>query len=432
MNGLLKDIVDLIVECTKLMLCLRGFLDYSFRPSRAAGGVLCGSIAAMILLHALNVSYPAPVAVLVCIPVCALSVSGKKRFLLAAIAFFGICCLDEMLAAAAESLLNISADTLLENPVWFSAMNSAGLFLLLILLLPWRILRRKRQGDRLFAPDAGNAFIIFFLIGQIASLIYIDACQFGDPSAEGRLLVSASAYVLGILFLALGIMLNYMIRSKKRYQHLAAVNERLLRLQNDYYQEQLEKDAELRKFRHDISNHLVCVRALLREQHPDQAMAYLDSLQKNVERCKVRYQTGHPLLDAIVNDLAGRFHGVSFQVQGMMSEQTRISGPVLCTIFSNILENAFTAASECPDGGSVTLSLQTVGSSLCITAVNSYVTPVRSSGRRLLTHKKDPVNHGIGHQNVEHCVSQMEGTVQYQHDRSHFRAEIVLPFVCSA
>ena len=432
MIDLLKDIVDLIVECAKLMLCLHGFLNYRFRPSRAAATLFSGSIGIVILLNIMHINYPSALLMFVCIPICALSVFGKKRFLFSAITFFGICCIDELLVAFVRSFFHISADELLENPVWFALMNSAGLFLLLFLLLPWNILRHKRSGSQYGLTEIGNSFIIFFLIGQIASLIYINACQFVGSSIKGQFLLTGSAYILAILFLALGIVLSYMISSRKRYKRLAMVNEKLLKLQNDYYQEQINKDTELRKFRHDIFNHLFCVHTLVHEQRYDEAEEYLEKLQDVVENCKVRYQTGHPLLDAIVNDIAGKYSNVDFQIHGMMSEETRITGPEICTIFSNILDNAFAAASECPDGGSVHLTLKTVGSSFFITTVNTLVTPVCSSARRLLTHKKDPVNHGIGHQNVEHCVENLEGTVKYHYDNSQFRTEIVLPFVCSA
>lgn len=56
---------------------------------------------------------------------------------------------------------------------------------------------------------------------------------------------------------------------------VAIINEKLLETQADYYKMLLEKEDETRKFRHDMSNHIICIDAL--------------SQEKNMMKCKVIY-----------------------------------------------------------------------------------------------------------------------------------------------
>lgn len=60
---------------------------------------------------------------------------------------------------------------------------------------------------------------------------------------------------------------------------VAIINEKLLETQADYYKMLLEKEDETRKFRHDMSNHIICIDALSQEKKYDEMQSYLSSLK---------------------------------------------------------------------------------------------------------------------------------------------------------
>lgn len=79
-------------------------------------------------------------------------------------------------------------------------------------------------------------------------------------------IIIVMVYVFAIAFLVIGILLIFYHRSSNHYQELAKMNQSLLESKERYYQMMLEKEEETRRFRHDMSAHVTCVKQLLTEE----------------------------------------------------------------------------------------------------------------------------------------------------------------------
>ena len=103
--------------------------------------------------------------------------------------------------------------------------------------------------------------------------------------------------------------------------------EKLLRqTQKSYYETMLQKEEDTRRFRHDIINHLMCLRQLITEEKQVLAVDYIENLQNDMIKIQDKCQNiGNLVIDSILNyniQLLGE--DVSVTVVGNCSEEIGI------------------------------------------------------------------------------------------------------------
>lgn len=204
------------------------------------------------------------------------------------------------------------------------------------------------------------------------------------------------------------------------------MNQKLLASQEQYYQMLLEKENETRRFRHDITNHMLCLDVLLKEQEYDDARKYLANLTGELQELGPKVQTGNRLVNAILNDISRKYTDVSFDWNGLLPQKMQLPNMDICTIFSNILENAFVAAAGCEEDGKVAVEVQEVGHGLKIVVQNNKSEEVEVKDGKFVTRKEDKKNHGFGTMNVKECVKRNGGTVEYDYTVDSFTVKLLL------
>ena len=162
------------------------------------------------------------------------------------------------------------------------------------------------------------------------------------------------------------------------------------------------------------------------EENVQGAKAYLEELGGTLEELRLKHQTGNTLVNAIVNDMCAKYPGVGLDWQGFLPVETRLSDMDMCTIFSNLLENAFYAASRCGAEGKVDVTVKTVAGALSIIIENDMAGAIDEEKGRFLTQKEDKKNHGFGTRNVKDCVAKNEGSVNFEYTEDRFRATVTL------
>lgn len=424
--------INLVVECIKLLLAMCGILNFKFHKSKSAAVIFSASITILMLIGIYDISYQISGLIFLAVIISGLLVKGKYRFLFAVLSFFCICCIDELLLLVIKSAFKITDETMSENPAVFSAANAFSIILLTAAaMIMQNFYYKKRQSPQDSLRNSNVLYLILFVIGQIAALIFIAPFTLVEYKSNLRnnQIVAFAVCILGLLFLVFGVLLIYNNNSKNHYKQVAEMNQKLLRSQEKYYQMLLDKENETRKFRHDISNHILCVDALIKEQKYDEAESYLSDLKGSLSELRPRHQTGNMLVNAIVNDISSKYESVNLVWTGIIPEKLQMSNMDVCVIFSNVLENAFYAASDCLEDGKVDVVIKSLSNSLTISIRNNMSKPVEESKGKLITQKSDKKNHGFGTMNVRTCVNVNGGSVEYKYTEKIFTTEIVLPNV---
>ena len=203
-------------------------------------------------------------------------------------------------------------------------------------------------------------------------------------------------------------------------------NLHLMQKQLEYYKDMELMDLELRKFRHDIKNHFLCVQSLFANGKPEEAQTYFEALQQSYSFEKKMVFSGNDIVDAILHhELPHHCHeDVKVTVFGCLPKITTVAAIDLCTLFSNLLSNAITSANQCVDLLDAHITLQFSGGDkyFSILVSNSIltqdpVTKIRTSDR----------NHGHGMHKVKGVLDKYGGKMTRNIEPHTLTITIYLP-----
>ena len=118
--------------------------------------------------------------------------------------------------------------------------------------------------------------------------------------------------------------------------------------QKNYYEMLLQKEEETRKYRHDITNHLMCLKALADDKKTELVSHYIETLQKDMQQIQNKnYDTGNLILDILLNYHTGRIRKkTQVRVIGKCNDAIPIDEVDLCCIFANLFQNAVEAVNR--------------------------------------------------------------------------------------
>ena len=232
------------------------------------------------------------------------------------------------------------------------------------------------------------------------------------------------ASCLSIIFLITGFLLlsrqNQLAHLQKEFE----MSRNLLAAQKDYYLSLLEKETETRSFRHDLQNHITCLHTLYLEKDYAELGSYIAQLNSSLQQLKPEIKTGNELVNAIVTDISRRHSQVHLKWKGHLPDRLKLSSMDLCTIFSNLLSNAFEAAKQ-TDRKIVCVSVKALGSSLALTIANSAArAPILRRGEYVST--KEGKTHGFGIRNAVQCIQKNEGNFEASFENGLFTVQVSL------
>ena len=194
--------------------------------------------------------------------------------------------------------------------------------------------------------------LIFTSLGEISLLAMLYSVILGSVGRGGETQLGPRLLLFTLGSLAMTAICCLLVRAVYRKRALERQREeatRLLAAQEKYYAMLLARDEETVAFRHNIRNHLTCLRALCEGGEYDKLRSYLDTMALSAPVSGRAVHTGDRLADVIIGDLAAKWPEVDVKIFGTLPEASGISDMDLCTVLSNLLTNAFEAARECED-----------------------------------------------------------------------------------
>ena len=343
------------------------------------------------------------------------AIDGRKKLLISFTSYLCLLLLDDSFVVAAAKISGRSYSDLNADfkTHYFLMLISLGIYTLITHIILY--FRKKSGNNNVDLKESDNRY--FWILGASVAGVYV----IGTIQRNTFYLMGIGMIVAALL--AIIIQTN---ASKKYYENISHVNEKIKESQKAYYEEMLSREKETRKFRHDINNHVLCLRTLLDEGKYDEAGEYLSSIENTTEKLAPVISTGNDLVNAITNDLMSRYDNVKLNWEGHFPVETNISDMDICVIFSNILDNAFAAASKC-EAGNVGVRIAAAGASLVVTVVNDINEPIQLKASKLVTSKPNKRNHGFGVMNVKECAEKNSGRADFSFDEKSFTAEVILP-----
>ena len=185
---------------------------------------------------------------------------------------------------------------------------------------------------------------------------------------------------------------------------------------------------DMRGWRHDYHNHLQVMKADLAAGHLDKLSAYLDDLERDLDRVDTYVKSGNLMVDAILNSKLSLAEkgGVAVTCKAMVPESLTVDDVDLCVILGNLLDNALESCEKLPASERwLRVYLAARGSQLYMSVQNSAVEDPSFNQRNYITEKRG--NHGLGMKRVAAVVDKYEGFLNLANEPGIFAAEVSLP-----
>lgn len=233
-------------------------------------------------------------------------------------------------------------------------------------------------------------------------------------------------------FISVAVMLSVRNSQAQYYSKINHINEEYLAMQASHFEKVRASDIELRSLRHDMQNHVLCMNELCRQKQYDELSQYINSLSDRVNEISSVVRTGNEIADAVINEKSSNAAELKIQINidGNFRE-IHIPAIDLCTILSNLFDNAIEAVKELDEPErKISISTGSTGNFIFLSFENNTADYIEISDKTR-TAKKDWKNHGFGIENVRRAVSKCGGEIKFEcvkrENNYVFMAEVMLP-----
>ncbi|MCI9613975.1 MAG: GHKL domain-containing protein [Dorea sp.] len=214
-------------------------------------------------------------------------------------------------------------------------------------------------------------------------------------------------------------------QEKMKIGYLESRNQLLI----EKYDSMNEMYCDNAKLYHDISNHMNILYHFLDIGNIEGAKKYIKEISKPILKLSKINWTGVDVIDIVINSKLHEMNklGINWDVNVEFPYNSNLLPSDLCTILSNILDNAIEAAKTQTDNKDITLTIRRINYFLFIRVVNpcGYL---KDFDFIPTSTKENQRFHGWGLQSVSDIVKKNNGTLECINRNHMFTVSIMLAF----
>lgn len=223
-----------------------------------------------------------------------------------------------------------------------------------------------------------------------------------------------------LIFIAIIICLIFNSISKNYYENISKIMEKQVSEQVKYYRKIDKLNQDLREFRHDYKNHMICFQALLENGEYNDALEYIKEITNQDIIETHNFFSGNQIADAIFsdkNEYAVK-NNIEIKFEGFISDE--IAASDLCIILSNALDNAIEACMNNNFNETKVIEIK------CAILQNVQIIRISNPNEKESTEttKPDKKNHGFGLYNIRKTVEKLNGQMHIPEKTPFFVLEL--------
>lgn len=226
-----------------------------------------------------------------------------------------------------------------------------------------------------------------------------------------------------IYYLFTSVLLNLSMQTRFR------LLEQQMSSQLTHYRELEASQKEMRRFRHDIKNHLLCVENLLHSGQSEAAEDYVSSVTGLVGSTTNIISTGNVVLDSLLSAKLTTISENNIRCENIIEVPAGLNiAPIdACIVFGNSFDNAIEACSRIKNGEkNIRFVIAYKNKSLIYNIVNTTDGTVRTGDGGYLSTKRNFSEIGLGLSNIEQVVKKYDGIMQTKTENNKFDLSVVL------
>lgn len=306
------------------------------------------------------------------------------------------------------------------------------LILLLIVKIYIRYIARtayiKRHMNKI-SKFQTSIFLIIPVSSSVILAIFFDTVVRYLSQTEAIIMGSA---VMGCLLVFNLLLLSLVYRelANKESEYITKNIQEQLKIQFNHYKQIEEINGETRALKHDMKNHMLCLKALLDNYKNDEAIRYLANITAQIETLDMKINTGDTIIDAVLQQKSKETQKskVMLEIEGKFIGELPLEPIDKCTIIANALDNALEACLRIPD--STKRRIQVIigynKNHIFITIKNSVGEKIKINNNTIKTSKTNKKNHGLGLENIKTSLRNCDGYFSIYYEEDTFVLEIVI------
>lgn len=248
---------------------------------------------------------------------------------------------------------------------------------------------------------------IAIVLGGIQSYLY------QTMNTSIRKAVFVFGVIAIVIFLIALVLLFYTTQTKKQLEEMNQLNTQYFNLQKRYYEDSLEQYEDMRRFRHDINNHIFMLSQLCEKNRVDELKKYIFEMSQNYESmCSIH--TGNFVADCMISRTVQELEkdkNFTFELDGHFPRKLMMEDIDLCILLSNLLDNAREALEKVEGKKYLWIEVKQYKNHYYL-IVRNTVQEVSVNFNR--TSKEDSMHHGYGIQNVRKIVEKYHGEITWR------------------
>lgn len=287
-----------------------------------------------------------------------------------------------------------------------------------MLLLFYFLARRAFYGTLFYHPRMMFTVSLFGILGVgYLSLFTLREISVLTLFSWGLCIVILLCFCLLMLFYT-----NYV--KEREMRNILEFKDQLIRQE---YQMVLKMQKEQETLSHNMKNHLLVLDGMLKGGEIENASAYIRQLRTPLDNLSPAIWTGTPTLDVLLNHTRSRSgqSGIRFTVQADALDLYPMEDQDICSLFANLLDNAYEAALQMAEGqGWILVKIRKVKKMIFSEISNSAPHAPHSRNGRLISGKRDTQLHGIGLSSASRTAERYGGKLEHEYADHVFSVRI--------
>ncbi|CEN75944.1 two-component signal transduction sensor histidine kinase [[Clostridium] sordellii] len=314
--------------------------------------------------------------------------------------------------------------TLIYENLVFIEVTVLSKLLLIYLVTVIKFLKLKMK----FNIKEYSCMIFSILINLISATLIFSIIYKTTQSITNQFLDSIIVVISMSIWFFNGCLMWLIIRFMKD-SRLKAENKCIkenIALQYNYYLNMQHSQQKVRNLYHDMKNHMICIEKIYGEND------YIKSINKQLNEFTYIYNTNNIILDIILNDKRNICENKKIELIADINfkECNFIDITDVCSIFSNIIDNAIEACDKIENNKiekKIRLKGTNVNRLYVLKCENTKLNKINKKNELFMTDKKDKFLHGVGIKSIKASVEKYNGNLELNDLGNKFLVNICIP-----
>lgn len=319
-----------------------------------------------------------------------------------------------------------SMDMLLVNSSYRLQSIVLGKSILILILYLYRLIR--------FEIELYKKAILYLGIPIIANIVsFFVIFKYVFKFSDMKLISTNEILYISILLFLSNISIILVIRRIRKDSRLLAQKDMVknnLQMQYKYYMNIKENQDKVRQLHHDMKNHIICMRKLNQNGYDNEK--YIESIDKKIKSYENTFDTGNMLLDIILSEKKQICNNknIKFFSSVNFTKCDFIESEDICSIFSNILDNAIEACMKINSNNKfIYIEGKIVEKFFILKVENSKINKINIKNNKFMTDKDNKFSHGLGISSIKNSVKKYNGETVINYTDDRFIIKILIPII---